>query len=127
LTNLSLGEAARAVTADYSNPSAHMFVSDSYNVLRDPARVNLRYETPWFSERLLAYLLGPIGSTPLSQNISQQEYSRLFEANRLGLSSFSEYRTDGQYYEQASQFGTFGGTSYALDPDYRQNNGVRPN
>ena len=127
LRDASLSEAAQAVNADYANASAHMFLSDSYNVLRDPTRFNLRYETPWFAERLLAYLLGPIGSTPLSQNISQQEYSRLFEANRLGLSSFSEYRTDGQYYEQASQFGTIGGTSYALDLDYRHNNGVRPN
>src|SRR5262249_45569799 len=120
-------EAARAVNDDYANPSAHMFLSDSYNVLRDPTRSNLRYEAPWFAERLLGYLLGPIGSTPLSQNISQQEYSRLFEANHFGFGNLSEYRSDGEYHEQASQFGIFDGTSYALDLDYWHNNGVRPN
>jgi tetratricopeptide (TPR) repeat protein len=127
LRDLSLNEAARAVQDDYANASAHMFVSDSYSALRDPARVNLRYETAWFAERLLAYLLGPVGSTPLTQNISQQEYSRLFEANRLGFASLSEYRSDGQFHEQASQFGNLSGTSYSLDLDYQQNDGVRPN
>ena len=127
MPELAQGEAARALVDDYANASAHMFVSDSYSVLRDPTRFNLRYETPWFAERLLAYLLGPVGSTPLTQNVSQQEYSRLFEANRLGLSSLSEYRSDGQYHEQASQFGNIDGTSYALDLDYQHNNGVRPN
>jgi tetratricopeptide (TPR) repeat protein len=127
LRDLSVSEAARAVQDDYANPSAHMFMSDSYSELRDPAQVNLRFETPWFAERLLGYLLGSVGSTPLSQNISQQEYSRLFEANRLGFASLSEYRSDGQFHEQASQFGILDGTSYALDLNYQHNDGVRPN
>ena len=29
--------------------------------------------------------------------------------------------------ELASQYGTFGSSSYALDPDYQHNEGVRPN
>ena len=36
----------------------------SLNALRDPTRFNLRYETPWFGELLLANLLSPVGATP---------------------------------------------------------------
>jgi len=55
LREASVRESARAVSDDYANASAHLFLSDSYSALRDPARNNLRYETPWFAERLLAY------------------------------------------------------------------------
>jgi len=127
LDEVAIQEAARAVGYDYANYSAHLFLSESYNVLRDPTRFNLRYETPWFGELLLANLLSPVGGTPLSQNISQQEYARLFERNRIGLSSASEYRSDGQFRELASQYGRFGRTAWALDLDYQHNDGVRPN
>src|SRR5437867_284477 len=86
MTDVSVREAARAVTYDYANYSAHLFLAESYDALRDPTRFNLRYETPWFNELLLANLLSPVGGTTLSQNISQQEYSRLFEQGRIGLS-----------------------------------------
>jgi hypothetical protein len=95
--------------------------------LRDPTRFNLRLETAWFNELLLADLLAPVGAGNLSANITQQEYSRLFEQNGAGFSSASDYRSDGQYRELASQFGTLGNTSYSLDLDYQHNNGVRPN
>jgi hypothetical protein len=128
MTDVSVREAARAVTYDYANDSAHLFLSDSYNELRDPTRFNLRYETVWFSELLLANLLSPVGAGRLSQNVSQQEYSRLFQADGLGLSSSTLVRSDNKSVtELASQFGTFGGTSYALDLDYQHNGGVRPN
>jgi tetratricopeptide (TPR) repeat protein len=127
LTETSVREAARAVSDDYANASAHLFLSDSFNALRDPTRFNLRYETVWFNERLLANLLGPAGSVSLSQSISQQEYTRMFERDRLGLSNATEYRSDGQWRENASQFGTFGPFSYSLDLDYQHNGGVRPN
>jgi tetratricopeptide (TPR) repeat protein len=127
LGDASLREAARAVSDDYANPSAHLFLSESYNALRDPTRFNLRHETVWFNERLLASLLGPVGSVPLSQHLSQQEYSRLFERDRFGLASATEYRSDGQRRQQASQFGVSGPFSYALDLDYQHNDGVRPN
>ncbi len=127
LNEVSTREAARAVAADYANPSAHLFLAESFAAQRDPTRFNLRIETAWFNELLLAHLLAPVGAGNLSQNISQQEYSRLFEGNRFGLSSLSEYRSDGQHRELTSQFGTWGRTSYAFDLDYQQNEGVRPN
>ena len=77
MDDLSLREATRGVDADYSNASSHLFLANSYNALRDPTRVNLRYETPWFNELLLANLLSPVGGGPLSQFVSEQEYSKL--------------------------------------------------
>src|SRR5205823_4796844 len=94
MTDVSVREAARAVTSDYANDSAHLFLSDSYNELRDPTRFNLRYETVWFNELLLANLLSPIGGGRLSQQLSQQEYSRLFQADGLGFASSTMARSD---------------------------------
>ncbi len=47
-TELANREATRAVNADYANAAAHLFLANSYDTLRDPRQVNLRYETPWF-------------------------------------------------------------------------------
>lgn len=127
MDEVSVREAARAVTYDYANHSAHRFLAESFEALRDPTRFNLRNETVWFNELLLANMLAPVGAGNLSQNISQQEYSRLFAGDRFGLNSVSEYRSDGQIRELASQFGTMKNFSYAVDVDYQQNDGVRPN
>jgi len=127
LEQVSVNEATRAVTYDYANYSAHLFLADSLDALRDPTRFNLRYETAWFNELLLANLLAPAGTRSISQNISQEEYTRLFERDRLGLDSTSEYRSDGQFRELASQYGTVGRFSYSLDLDYSHNDGVRTN
>jgi Tfp pilus assembly protein PilF len=127
LERVSVNEATRAVTYDYGNYSAHLFLADSLNALRDPTRFNLRYETAWFNELLLANLLAPAGTRAISQNISQQEYSRLFERDRLALDSTSEYRSDGQFRELASQYGSLGRLSYSLDLDYQHNDGIRLN
>jgi hypothetical protein len=127
MNDVSVREAARAVTYDYANDSAHLFLADSYNELRDPTRFNLRYETVWFNELLLANVLAPVGGGRLSQHVSEQEYSRLFEADGLGLANSTLARSDGMLTELASQFGTFGNTGYSLDLDYQHNRGVRPN
>jgi tetratricopeptide (TPR) repeat protein len=127
MTDVSVREASRAVTSDYANDSAHLFLSDAYNDLRDPAQFNLRYETVWFNELLLANILAPVGGGRLSQGVSQQEYSKLFEADGPHFANTSDYRTDGMYHQLASQYGTFGDTSYSLDLDYHHNSGVRVN
>lgn len=127
LDEVSVREAARAVNNDYANYSAHQFLAESFNALRDPTQFNLRPETVWFNELLLANLLSPVDGGNLSQNISQQEYSRLFAADRLGFSSDTEYRSDGQIREAASQFGNQGKFAYAFDLDYQHNDGIRPN
>jgi tetratricopeptide (TPR) repeat protein len=127
MTDVSVREAARAVTYDYANSSAHLFLSDSYNELRDPTRFNLRYETTWFNELLLANLLAPVGGGRLAQHVSQQEYSKLFESDGLHLANSTLVRTDGIITEGVSQYGTFRNTSYAFDLDYEHNDGIRPN
>ncbi len=127
MTDLSVREASRAVNGDYANYSAHLFLANSYDALRDPKGVNLRYEAPWLSELLLANLLSPVGAGNLSRNISQQEYSPLLERNRLGISSQTEYRSTGEWYEKASQFGNLGSSSYAVDTYYHADNGSRAN
>ncbi len=127
MTDFSRREAARAVDADYANHSPHLFLAESYDILRDPNQVNLRYETPWLSELLLANLLAPVGAGTLSQSVSQQEYSKLFERDRLGLSSSTEYFSRGEWHQYGSQFGTFGNTSYAIDAEYHSSPGQRPN
>ena len=123
----SVREAIRAVNKDYGSAAAHLFLANSYDALRDPNRVVLRYETAWLNELLLSNLLSPVGGGSLSQFVSQQEYSKLFEKNGFGMSSNFEYRSDGQVHETASQFGTFGNFSYALDADYRFMRGTRLN
>ncbi|HEX3988565.1 MAG TPA: hypothetical protein VHZ30_03980, partial [Verrucomicrobiae bacterium] len=127
MTDVSVREAARAVTDDYANESAHLFLSDSYYNLLDPTQFNLRYDTAWFNELLLANALAPVGAGRLSQQVSQQDYSKLFESDGLSLAGFTQVRTDGMIHETASQFGTFDNTSYAIDLDYHHNNGVRVN
>ena len=127
MTDVSVREASRAVNSDYANYSAHLFLAESYDQLRDPKQINLRYETPWLSELLIANLLAPVGAGTLSQNVSQQEYSRLFEGNRFGFSSQTEYFSSGDWIQTASQFGSLGNASYALDAYYRSENGQRPN
>jgi tetratricopeptide (TPR) repeat protein len=127
MEDVSVREATRGVDSDYATASSHLFLANSYNALRDPKRINLRYETPWFNELLLANLLSPVGGGPLSQFVSEQEYSKLFEADRFGISSATTYFSTGELRETASQYGTFGNFSYSLDSEYQYDNGRRPN
>ncbi len=124
MKEVSVREATRAVNSDYANYSAHLFLANSYEDLIDRRTINLRYETPWLSELLLANLLAPPGAGSLSQFVSQQEYSRMFDKQRqLGLSSSTEFYSGGDWIERASQYGTIDNTSYAIDYSYRYING----
>lgn len=127
MTEISVQEAARAVNLDYGNHSAHLFLANSYDAMRDPKLINLRYETPAFSELLVAQLLAPPGGGTLSQNVSQQEYSQFFDRDRFGLFSSTEYFSSGDWVQRGSHFGVFGASSFAFDAYYRTENGQRPN
>ena len=127
MVDVSVREAVRAVNADYASASAHLFLANSFDALRDPRRILLRYETAWFNELLLSNLLSPVGGGSLSQFVSQQEYSKLFEADGLGVSSRTDYYGYGELRHSASQFGTFGNISYSIDEEYLYTNGIRPN
>ncbi len=125
--DVSVREAAQAVDLDYANYSAHLFLANSYDALRDPRKANLRYETPWFSQLLVADLLAPIGAVPLSQNVSQQEYSRLFEGDHFGLYSDTEYLSRGAWFQEASEYGVIGNSAFAVDEYYHSDPGERFN
>ena len=123
----SVQEASRAVDDDYGNYSAHLFLANSFDALRDPKLINLRYETPWFSELLVANLLAPVEGGSLSQNVSQQEYSKLFASDGLGVFSDTEYSSHGDWLEKGSQYGVIDHSSYSFDAFYWNNRGFRPN
>src|SRR5213075_312254 len=118
MTEVSVREASRAVNSDYANYSAHLFLANSYNQLRDPNQINLRYETPWLSEYLIANLLAPVAASTLSQTVSQQEYSRLFAGDGFGVASSTEYFSRGDWIQAGAQYGTFGNFGYAVDTLY---------
>jgi hypothetical protein len=120
-------ESSRAVMFDYANYSAHLNLASSFNAERDPTRFNLRNETVWFNEHLLASLLAPTDAAPLSQALSQNEYSRLFARNHVGFTTSSEVFSYGEVRQIASQYGNFERFSYSLDLDSAWSNGERPN
>ena len=127
MTEQSVREAVRAVDANYASAPAHLFLSNSFDALRDPTGVLTRYEAATFNELLLSHLLSPVGGGPLSQFVSQQEYSKLFERDGVGFATDSQYFSDGRLSLTASQFGTVGNLSYALDAYYIYQRGTRPN
>ena len=51
----------------------------------------------------------------------------MFERDRLGLFSSTEYTSDGGWRQSASQYGNFGTTGYAVDVFYLRHNGYRQN
>ena len=124
---VAVREAAHAVSADYANYSAHLFLANSYNALRDPNEINLRYETPTYVEYLVGNLLAPVSAGVLSPAITQQEYSRLFERDHFGVVSETEYLSRGAWTESGAQYGTFGNLSYDLEGFYRSDPGQRAN
>jgi tetratricopeptide (TPR) repeat protein len=130
MPDVGVREAGRAVAADYSDYSAHLFLANSYEAQR---RANIstlsgvRFEAAAFSEYLLANLLGPASGRLLAQSVNQLEHADLFERNRLGIYSSTEYFSRGAWRQSGAQFGTYNGFSYSLEAEYRTDPGERPN
>lgn len=127
LHDVAYRTAVRAVEDDYANFSGHLFLANSHARQRDPGQVDLRYETPWLSEFLVANLLAPLRAGVLSQTVSDHEYARLFERDRLGLVAETEYRSDGEWRIGGAQFGSWNRSAYAVEGYYHQDDGDRPN
>ncbi|MGV3773776.1 MAG: tetratricopeptide repeat protein [Verrucomicrobiales bacterium] len=123
LQERGLEEARQALTLDYANYSAHGFLANAYNLLRDPGQFNLRYETPAISEYLLANLLSPPDAGLFSPTASHNEHSRLFQQDGLGIFSQTDYMSRGAWSQVASQFGNTATSSYRLDYQYRSDPG----
>ena len=120
-------QASRSVNYDYANYSAHQFLADSYDALRDPNQINLRYETPWFDELIMANLLSPVSAGNLSEYSSQRQASELFEQNHFGVISDTEYLSRGDWLQRSSQYGSDEKVAYAIDNEYRAQHGWRAN
>lgn len=127
MTLWGINEAGRAVNYDYANYSAHLFLANSYSDLRDPNLINERYETPSVVEYFLANLLAPVSAGILSPTVSQQEYSALFNQNRVGVVSESDYLSRGAWSESGVQYGIYNDFSYSFEGDYSSDPGQRPN
>ncbi len=127
LDDVALREAGRAVAADYTSYSAHLFLANAYQQSLSTTPYGLRYETPAFSEYLMTALLGPADGRLLAQPVSQQEYTRLFDHDGVGFSSSTEYLSRGAWSQYGSQYGTMKGTSYALEADYQSDPGQAVN
>lgn len=127
LTELSARTAGRAVNTDYANHSAHRFLADSFNALRDPYGINQRFETAWLTEDLIASLLAPVGAGSLSQSVSQQDYSKLLEQDAFGISSTTEFASHGAWRQSAVQYGTWERSAYAAELFVRHDDGWRAN
>jgi tetratricopeptide (TPR) repeat protein len=127
LLDESVRAAVHAVNEDYASPGGHVFLANSYAQLNELTANNLRYETAQVNEYLLATLLSPVGVGALSQAVSQQEYGRLFEQDRLGVASSTEYLSRGSWRQYAAQFGRVGNLSYSLDASYLWDPGQRRN
>ena len=123
MTEVSVREAGRAVNSDYANYSAHLFLAQSYAQLLAPSEINRRYETPAQNEYLLANLLAPTSAGLLSPNISQGDYTKLFEQNRFGVASDTEYLSRDAWTESGAQYGTCDNFSYALEAFYHSDPG----
>ncbi|HSY17583.1 MAG TPA: TonB-dependent receptor [Candidatus Acidoferrales bacterium] len=127
MSDVSTREAVRAVNADYANYSSHLFLANSYFDLLDPNRVNLRYETAYDDEFLIANLLAPAGASSLSQQVSQQEYSRLFEHDGVGAVSDTRYQSNGDWVQALTEYGHYGNSAFAFEQDYSLLHGISPN
>jgi tetratricopeptide (TPR) repeat protein len=127
MTEVASREAARAVNADYGNYSGHLFLANTFNVQLEAQQNNFRFETAAQSSYLVANLLAPVGGGTLSPTLSQQEYSRLFERNRLGVVSVTDYTGNGDWRQAGAVHGNHGGTSYAVEAVHRSFNGQRVN
>jgi len=124
---VAMREAYRAVAYDYANYSAHFFLANSFESMRDPNHWDLRFETPASAEYRLASLLAPVDAGPLSPAVSQSEYSRLFNRTGIGLVSSTEYLSRGAWMQSFAQYGTFDTFNYSLEGDYQIDPGQRYN
>jgi len=133
LFDLSQREAARAVSTDYANYSAHLFLGNSYNELRDPNWSNLRYETPATAEFFIANLLAPTSAGILSPTMSEQQpYARLFDQNRFGVVDDTTYMDRGYHgqpawTERGAAYATSDKLSIDFEATYVKDSGQRVN
>lgn len=112
---IAFREASRAVRNDPANYSAQLFLANAYDQLRDPLRVNLRYETPWSGSLLLARLLAPANAGAIAPSVGLGEYTALFEPQRFTWQGEAVVLDTGEWRQTLSHTGNFGASNYALE------------
>ena len=127
MDDVAFREASRAVASDYGNYSAHLFLANSYDSLREQNQATFRYESAAISEYLIGNILAPASAGVFSPAISQQEYSRLFEQNHVGISSTTEYLSRGAWAQSGVINSVSERESIAFEGDYLSDPGQRPN
>ncbi len=119
--------ASRAIGDDYADPSGHLYRARTLQAGEDPMGFELRDEAARQSELLIANLLSPPEGANLSQLFSEQSFYRGFEGRRVGGTSLTEYRSQGDWAESVSLYGTVDRLGYAVDGRYVSSTGDRPN
>ncbi len=123
LTEAGRVAAIRSVADDPVGFAGHLYLAGAYREMENANRYDLRLETARYSELLVANLLAPPGAGNLSQLAAQQEFLRFFDARPWGGTSLTEYRSTGDWRQEASLYGTAGGLGYALDAAWVGRNG----
>ncbi len=127
MNDVAYREASRSVNYDYGNYSAHLFLANSYAELIDPDTLARRYETPKRIEYLLANLLSPASAGTLTPELAENQNSRFFEQNRLGVTSDTTYLSRGAWIQRGEQYGISEKFSYNVGADYLSDRGQQSN
>ena len=109
---LAFREASRAVRDDPANFSSHLFLANAYDQLRDPLRINLRYETPWSGSLLQARLLAPATAGAVTPTVGLGEYTRLFEPPHFTFQGEATWLDTGEKRHTVAHAGNLGRTNY---------------
>ena len=133
---LALMEGWKSVNADPASYSAHRFLADAYSLLP-------RHEVARVSELLQSQLLQPINLNPVQPQMAEaqlhilretgpanptfNEFTPLFERNRLGLLANGVVGGNGFLGDEVVQSGVWGGFSYSLGQFHFETDGFRPN
>ncbi len=132
----ALVEGWQSVNSDPSNYSAHRFLADSYAALP-------RFEIAKVSELLQSQLLQPINLAPVQPqlatsnllilenagpaNPSFNEFSPLFERNRLTAQASAVYGSNNTIGDEIVQSGLWENFSYSLGQFHYETDGFRQN
>lgn len=110
--------ASRAIEDSYADFAGHLYRARTLQHREDPSRFELSWEAARQNQLLVANLLAPAHGANLSQQFSQQDFYRGFEARTFGGSTLTTYRSGGDWEAAGALYGTEGRLGYAIDGQY---------
>jgi tetratricopeptide (TPR) repeat protein len=133
---LALAEGWKSLAADPGNYSAHRFLADSYAALP-------RHEIARVSELLQSQLLQPININPVQPHLAESkpfiaigagpanasfnEYTPLFNRDRLALTASGVAGGNSTWGDEITQSGVLGKLSYSIGQFHYETDGFREN